>query len=44
MLWMCCCANERKEGGDIVSGLDSKLKSARAVNVEFISLEGKIGL
>lgn len=37
MLWMCCCATERKEEGNILSGLESKIKSANAVNLEFVS-------
>ena len=42
---MCCCAKGRKEGDDNTMGtMESKLKTANRILIEFITEESKIGL
>ena len=46
MLWMCCCAKERKEGDDYftINGFENKPKNSNRILLEFVSEEMKIGL
>jgi hypothetical protein len=40
---MCCCAKTRKEGeGDTLRGIESKLKSAQMILLEFIKEESNL--
>ena len=45
MMWMCCCAKARKDGDDTtMGGIETKLKNANRILIEFVIEESKIGL
>ena len=45
MFWNFCCAKARNDGEDTtMGGMESKLKNAYKILIEFVSEETKIGL
>lgn len=44
MMWMCCCAKNRKEDENTIGGIETKLRNSGRILIEFVSEEAKLGL